>query len=162
MPHPGILAALRRSITKPPPPPEIRGLLPRRGFEAMLEHILDLLSGIHTPVSLFAVTPPPRAPASLEATIADALAPLGCIGRLPDRRIGLVYLGPRGAEDSNGEALHNLIRARIERRLSDRGWCRQADGVGLAATHGWTDGKAKAGELIAALPVNRVTPRLSC
>ena len=124
--------------------------LPR--FEIMLGHCLNLLRGSHTRVTLFAVEPPGTVPAEIEAVIGDALAPLGTVGRLPDGRIGLVYLGPHGNGEAGTGALHAYVSERIGRRLMDRVWDRHRPTVKIAAVDRWTDNVRSARELIEALP----------
>ena len=125
--------------------------MPAARFQTLLNHCLGLLSGCHTRVTLFAVEVPGGSPTEVEATIVEALAPLGGVGRLPDSRIGLVYLGPRGNEDG-ANALDAYVSERISRRLLDRGWGRYIPLVRIANVDRWTDTIREAHDLIDALP----------
>jgi hypothetical protein len=129
--------------------------LPR--FETAIDRCLELLRGSHTRVTLFAVAPPVTVSSELEAIICAALAPLGSVGRLPDGRIGLLYLGPHGPDEAGSPRLRSCVSERIERRLLDRGWGdhrwgRPLPPVRIAAVDGWTDGIGSRRDLIDALP----------
>jgi hypothetical protein len=138
------------------PQREARDILPRHAFEAALANSLRLLRRIHVPLTLFAVRLPAQGLTEAEAVVGDALSPLGVLGRLPDGRIGLLYLGPR-APDAHGEdALSRHVLAKIEKRLQDRGWGSLCRGVRLYAAHAWADVVSGPAELIAALDYGRV------
>ncbi len=126
--------------------------MPFSCFETTLGRYLDLLRDSHTRMTLFAIEPPMFVSAEIEAVIGAALAPLGNVGRLPDGRIGLVYLGPHGADESGTQALRAYVSERIDRRLLDRGWGHQIPSVRIAAVDRWTDGVNGARDLIDALP----------
>lgn len=129
------------------------GLLSIRGFETALSRCLRTLEGVHAGVTLFAVgwrgsAPPP--PDAENAAVA-ALGPLGSVGRLPDGRIGLVYLGPGGGESRQSEALKGYMLDRLAARLSEQGRAESAAALRLAAAHGWTDQGTTAHRLLEAV-----------
>jgi len=127
--------------------------MPVPRFQAMLDHCLTLLCGSHARITLFAVELPVSVVDEVEATIGEALAPLGSVGRLPDGRIGLVYLGPSGSD--GGAELQAYVSERISRRLLDRGWGRHVSSVRMAVVGRWTDRIRDARDLIDALPSRR-------
>lgn len=147
--QPGSVAA---GHGEPPRPDPAGGILSVRGFELALGYSLDLLSGVHTGVTLMAISWPEQAPLDVEAAAAAALLPLGNVGRLPDGRIGVAYLGPRGHDDAGATALSAYVRRRLQMRLSEVGFRRDAERVRVVAVHEWTDRVAGARALIAALP----------
>lgn len=139
------------------PAPAPPGMLSQHGFQLALAHNLDLLDGVHAGVTLFAIgwRPPTPRDAGAEAAAVRALTPLGCVGLLPDGRIGLIYLGPRGASGVGVATLTDWVRNRLIDRLSNEGWPRHAATLELSAAHGWTDSVATPRALIAALPPAR-------
>lgn len=128
-------------------------LMSSRGFELAVEHCLELLEGAHVAVTLFAVgwrssSPPPPL---VERVVADALTPLGSVGRLPDGRIALLYLGPRGdggRTAAGTDALRSYVLNRILHRLTEKGWSVSAAALELTATHVWTDQGVSAAALL--------------
>ena len=132
----------------------IPGMMSIRGFESALARCLELLDGVHTGLTLFAVgwrgSSPPPPPA--EQAVVSALSPLGSVGRLSDGRIGMVYLGPGGGDGVGTETLRGYVLNRLAGRLTEQGWGACAALLDLSAAHGWTDQGATAARMIAALP----------
>lgn len=135
-------------------------LMSAPGFDMALGCTLDLLSGVHSGITLFAVSwllPPPS---EVEMATAATLSPLGSVGRLPDGRIGLGYVEPRspGGDEVHPDTLLALVRDRVERRLTDAGWSRYAWATRLTTARGWTDEIDGVSDLVARLPAPE--PRL--
>lgn len=132
----------------------VPGVLGPWGFAASLDRTLGLLGGVHAGITLFAVSLRAAEPAA-EAVMAAALSPLGAVGRLPDGRIGLGYLGPGGGAGGDGPATERLIasvRARVATRLIEEGRHGDAERLEVSATHAWTDRVKSAAALIRRLP----------
>ncbi len=142
------IADTETSVTRRAPTSRARSAVPTwPSFETEIERSLRLLRQLRLPVSLFALPLHDRPGA--EAAAAHALAGLGTVGRLPDGRLGLLYLGPR-ARGAEGEAqLVKLLYERITRALEEAG--RPEAAPAIAAIHGWTDELWSAGLLLAAL-----------
>jgi hypothetical protein len=130
---------------------EPRHLLPRHAFAAALARSLRLLRSIHVPITLFAVALPARGAVEADACVTAALLPFGVVGRLPDGRIGLLYLGPHSPGEAGAEALAAQLLAKVVRHLRERGWEALSGGVRLAAARAWTDAIARPAELLQAL-----------
>ncbi|MFI4989024.1 MAG: hypothetical protein ACHQF3_16480 [Alphaproteobacteria bacterium] len=110
-----------------------------------------MLRHIHVPVTLFAVHLPARGVVEADDTIGEALSPLGIVGRLPDGRIGLLYLGPHTLGADGDRALCGHILGKIERRLRDQGWGPLCRGLSLTAVHSWGDAIAQPAQLLKGL-----------
>lgn len=124
------------------------------GFEMALGCTIDLWSGVRTGVTLFAVSWLLPAPSEVESTAAAALSPLGSVGRLPDRRIGLAYVEPRGSRDDlHPDTVHRIVQNRLERCLTDAGWHRFAWATRIASARGWSDDMDGPADLINRLPI---------
>jgi len=130
---------------------EARYLLPRHAFVAALAHSLRLLRSIHVPITLFAVQLPVPGAIEADECVSAALLPFGVVGRLPDGRIGLLYLGPHSPGEAGKQALAEHLRAKILRHLRDRGWEALSRGVKLTMAHAFTDAIAQPAELLQAL-----------
>ena len=134
---------------------EARHLLPRQAFAASIAHTLRLLRSIHVPVTLFAVYLPAPGLGAADESVSAALLPFGVVGRLPDGRIGLLYLGPHTLGEAGDRALSTHLLDKIERRLRDNGWGSLCPGVKLTAVHAWTDAIAHPSHLLQALDDRR-------
>lgn len=119
-------------------------------FEAEIERSLRLLRPIRLPVTLFALKFP--ADAAADRAAVDALSGLGAVGRLPDGRLGLFYLGPRTAGESGEAALVKLVYERAARAFAAQG-C-GAEALQVAAAHAWTDALTSAAFFAALLTVS--------
>jgi hypothetical protein len=126
-------------------------LLPRHAFAASLAHSLRLLRSIHVPLTLFAVQLPAQGIVAADETVSATLLPFGVVGRLPDGRIGLLYLGPHTLGEAGGRALSTHLLDKIERRLRDHGWGALCPGVRLTAVQVWSDAIAHPSHLLQAL-----------
>jgi len=126
-------------------------LLPRHAFAASVAHSLRLLRSIHVPVTLFAVHLPARGLAAADESVSATLLPFGVVGRLPDGRIGLLYLGPHTLGEAGDRALSTHLLDKIERRLRDHGWGSLCSGLEMTAVHAWTDAIAEPARFLQAL-----------
>ncbi len=134
---------------------EARHLLPRQAFATAVAHSLRLLRSIHVPVTLFAVRLPAPGLGVADESVSAALLPFGVVGRLPDGRIGLLYLGPHTLGEAGDRALSRHLLDKIERRLRDHSWDALCPGVKLTAVHTWTDAIAHPSHLLEALDDRR-------
>ena len=112
---------------------EVRHLLPRHAFAAALAHSLRLLRSIHVPITLFAVQLPVPGPIEADECVSAALLPFGVVGRLPDGRIGLLYLGPHSPGEAGEQALAAHLLAKVVGHLRAQGWEALGRGVRLAS-----------------------------
>lgn len=103
-------------------------LLPWYAFEAVIERSLAMLRGVHIPLSLFVIRSQRIIEGETTAAIAASWCRFGTVGRLPDARIGLLYLGPH--ERPGDAVLAEYLRRRIERYLP---------AFDLAVAQGWSD-----------------------
>jgi len=140
---------------------EAHHLLPRQAFADTAARSLRLLRGLHVPVTLFAVRLPPGVIAEAEACVSAILQPFGAVGRLPDGRIGLLYLGPHSPGRAGERTLATHLLARIARRLGERGWEAMSRGVELSAAHAWADAIQQPAELLRALGEHSTPHRMA-
>jgi hypothetical protein len=143
--------ARRTSADDPARDREARQLLPRHAFDAALAHTLRLLRCIHVPITLFAVQLPARGPMEADECVCTALLPFGVVGRLPDGRIGLLYLGPHSRGEAGECALAERLLAKVVQHLRDQGWEALSREARLMTAHTWTDAIAGPAELLEAL-----------
>jgi hypothetical protein len=108
-------ATRRRPVDARTVPDDGEGLLPWYAFESVIDRSLAMLHGVHIPLSLFAVRSDRIVERQARAAIAAAWCRFGTVGRLPDARIGLLYLGPD--ERGGNSMLATHLRRQIERHL---------------------------------------------
>ncbi len=137
------------------PEEKARRLWPRHAFEASMAYSLRLLRQSHVPLTLFAVELPARGLVEANDAVGEALSPLGVVGRLPDGRIGLLYLGPHSLGADAEQVLARHILDKIEGRLRDQGWGPLCRGLKLTAAHAWSDAIAGPAQLLAKLDERR-------
>lgn len=155
-----IRSLLRRKGGGARPATIVPGMMSPWGFAAALDRSLGLLGGAKVGITLFAVShrgagaggEGEGADIAIDTFVVAALSPLGVVGRLPDGRIGLGYLGPGGEGGEAAERLIASVHGRVASRLIEEGRSAEAERLEIAAVHARTDRIRSAARLIAGLP----------